>query len=39
VTRKQMPDQDVDRIVSFAGPIDGLPTDLSERVDAILYGD
>ena len=33
-----MPVQDIERIISFAGTIDGLPETLSEQVDAILYG-
>jgi predicted transcriptional regulator len=33
-----MPDQDIERIISFADTIDGLPETLSEQVDAILYG-
>jgi hypothetical protein len=31
-------DQDIERILSYSGAIDGSPEALSEQVDSILYG-
>ncbi len=38
VHRLPEPDQDIERILAWAGVIDGLPPNLSEQVDEILYG-